>query len=433
MGIPDREPGLHDTRLTGTSTGQVQVGRYVLDVPSPGGTTLSLAPRRARTEPPTELTAALAQPTADAPAERGLVDRANQLLDSAEAVTGKVQDATDTVQALLSGRLPDPELISEDLADWLELMQRLAGSGRFAEVIKLGRPVCRLLALTLRWAALVETLRLVFHAATALADTPTIAWTQHELGTLHGSVGNVDRARELLDQARTAREAIGDREGLRATDHNLKVLSGRIAISTSTAALVGVGIAVVIVAVLVFTETVGGGSSRGSVAASTSATRSATTTATVDSSTTSHSSGVRTDSSQTEANPPVAVPRPRTITFTATTIGTSQPAQLNLVNDGPGPLAVTSAQISEAPQFTIATDACSGHTVPARTFCTVTIEFTPASTGAATATLTFTDDADPATQPVELSGTGQPQTTAGSDTTTPTSPSSGTTTQAPPA
>jgi Abnormal spindle-like microcephaly-assoc'd, ASPM-SPD-2-Hydin len=445
MDIPDRHSGSGDMRFTGASTGQVQVGRFILDVPSPGGTTLSLAPRRARTDPPAALTAALAQdpPTApaapappapppppDAPAERDFTDKANQLLDTAEAVTDKVEHVTDTVQAILEGRIPDAELISGDLVEWLGLMQRLAQSGRFAEVIKLGQPLCRLLALTLRWAALVETLRLVFHAATALADTPTTAWTQHELGTLHGSVGDRDRARELLNQARQTREEIGDEEGLRATDHNLKVLSGRLAISRSTAALVGVGVVVLIIAVLVFAETVGGGSSPRSATSSTTAstTRSSTTASTRKSSTTSHSTSVHVTTSGTPATAPNAFPRPRAIPFPATTIGQSAPMEVNLVNNGPGPLTVTSAQISDTSEFMIASNTCTGQ-VAADTFCTVTVDFTPTAAGPASAVLTFTDDADPTTQQVPLTGTGQPQTSSGTGTTTPTTPSTGTATQ----
>lgn len=437
MDIPDRHPDPSDTRFTGTTTGRVQVGRFILDVPSPGGTTLSLAPRRARTEPPAELSTALAQDavaTPDAPAHRDFADKANQLLDTAEGVTDKVEHVADTVQAILAGRIPDPELISGDVIEWLALLGRLMQSGRFAEVIKLGRPLCRLFALTLRWAALVETLRLIFHAATALADTPTIAWTQHELGTLHGSAGDADRARELLDQARRTREEIGDAEGLRATDNNLKVLSGRPAIATSTAAMVGVGAVVLIIAVLVFAETVGGGSSPGSVATSTtsSTTRSVTTTTTLDSSTTRHSTSVQTDSSGTAATPPVAVPRPQPVTFSATTIGESASTEANLVDTGPGPLTVTSARIVDGSAFTIASNGCDGHTFSAAAFCTLTVTFTPTAAGAATATLTFTDDADPATQEVQLTGTGQPQATSSTPTTTSTSPSTGTATQPPP-
>ena len=436
MDIPDRHPGSGDMRFTGTTTGHVQVGRFILDLPSPGGTTLSLVPRGARTDPPTALTTALAQGTPAAPPEppeppeRDFADRANRLLDTAEAVTDTVEHVTDTVQAILEGRIPDAELISGDLLEWLGLMQRLAQSGRFAEVIKLGRPLCRLLALTLRWAALVETLRLVFHAATALADTPAIAWTQHELGTLYGSVGDRDRARHLLNQARQTREEIGDEEGLRATNHNLKVLSGRPGISTSTAALVGVGVVVLIIAVLVFAETVGGGSSPGSAASSAraSTTRSSTTASRRDSSTTSHSTSVQVTTSGTPATAPSAVPRPRAITFPATTIGQSAPMEVDLVNNGPGSLTVTSAQISDTSEFTVASNTCAGQ-VAADTLCTVTVDFTPTASGAASAVLTFSDDADPPTQQVPLAGTGQPQARSGTGTTTPTTPSSGTATQ----
>jgi hypothetical protein len=326
---------------------------------------VSLAPRRARTEPPAELTTALARGAPDTPdpldppAERDFADRANKLLDTAEAVTDRVERVTNTVQALLEGRIPDPDLLSEDLMDSLALLQRLTQSGRLAEVIKLGRPLCRLFALTLRWAALVETLRLVFHAATALADTPAIAWTQHELGTLHGSVGNVERARDLLNQARRTREAIGDCEGLRATDHNLTVLSGRPAFLTSTAALVGVVVVVLIVATFAFTQTLGGGSVPGSVASSSTSsttTRSSTTTSASDSITTSHST--------TRPTAPGAVPRPGAVTFPATLLGGSASTDVELVNTGTGPLTVNPAQISDAPEFTIGSDICSREVIP---------------------------------------------------------------------
>ena len=429
MNIPDRQPGSGDTRFTGTSTGQVQVGRFILDVPSPGGTTLLLAPRRARTEPPPELTQALAR---DTPAERDFVDRANKLLDTAEAVTDRVERVTNTVQALLEGRIPDADLISEDLMDSLALLQRLTQSGRLAEVIKLGRPLSRLFALTLRWAALVETLRLVFHAATALADTPTIGWTQHELGTLHGSVGNVDRARDLLKQARRTREAIGDEEGLRATDHNLTVLSHRGLIPKSTAALVGVGVVVLIAAVLVVAQTVGGGSSPGSAAVATTSSRTQSATATVSSSTTRHKISVRTSSTPTTSGSPSAVPRPSAVRFSATTIGQSESATVDLVNNGTAPLTATSAQIAQgrdATDFTVTSNGCNGQTVAAGASCTVTVEFTPTAAGDATASLTFSDNADPTTQQVELFGTGEaqapPTTTPTTVTTTPTNPSSG--------
>jgi Abnormal spindle-like microcephaly-assoc'd, ASPM-SPD-2-Hydin len=419
MDVPDGEAGTGDTPFAGTSTGQVHVGRYILDVPSPGGTTLSLAPRRARTDPPPALRAALA---ADTPDTRGVAERANQLLDTAEAVTDRVERVTGTVRALLEGRPPDPELISGDLLDVLGLMQRLDQSGRFAEVIKLGRPLCRLLALTFRWAALVEALRLVLHAATALADTPTTAWAQHELGTLHGSVGDLDRARELLDRAHATREAIGDEPGLAATDHNLKVLSRRAAIPTSMAALVGVGVVALIAAVLVFAESVGGGSSPPSVSTTTSTSQSSTSVSTSHSSTTSHSSSVPTDAR------PLAV-RPTKLDFGTLAPGTtSDPQTITLVNTDQVSRTITSVELGGDDPTDFAISGCGGQTIAPQGRCTVAVTFTPSTAGPRTAALTFNDGADPSTQQVQLAGAGQSQTTSVPVTTTPTTPSTPTTT-----
>jgi hypothetical protein len=90
---------------------------------------------------------------------------------------------------------------------------------------------------------------------------------------------------------------------------------------------------------------------------------------------------------------------------------------------------VTAAKISDTFEFTVASNTCAGQ-VAADTLCTVTVDFTPTTAGPASTVLTFTDDADPATQQVPLAGTGQPQqATSSTGTTTPTTPSSGTATQ----
>ena len=158
------------------------------------------------------------------------------------------------------------------------------------------------------------------------------------------------------------------------------------------------------------------------------------------SSTTSHKISVRTSSTPTATGSPSAVPRPSTVRFTATTIGQSESATVDLVNNGTAPLTVTSAQIAQggdATDFTVTSNICNGQTVAAGASCTVTVEFTPTAAGDATASLTFIDNADPTTQQVELFGTGEaqapPTTTPTTVTTptTPTNPSSGQTTTQP--
>ena len=107
------------------------------------------------------------------------------------------------------------------------------------------------------------------------------------------------------------------------------------------------------------------------------------------------------------------------------------------MNVGASPLAVTSAEISpgtNGSEFAITSDQCAGSSVASGTPCVVDVEFTPTAAGGATATLTFTDDADPSTQQVQLIGTGQTQvqtTTPTTATTTTTSPPTGTATQPP--
>jgi hypothetical protein len=441
MAISDGEDGGHDTRFSGTATGRVQVGRYILDVPSPGGTTLSLAPRRMRSDPPPELEQALAKDIPETAPARGFAERANQALDTAEEVTDQIERATATVKAVLEGRVPDAELISEYVTDWFALLERLNQAGRFEEVIKLGRPLCRLLTLTLRWAMLVETLRLVFHAAAALADTGASAWAEHELGTLHGADNQVDRARELLNQARRIRAANGDERGLAATDHNLRVLRRRPAFVSSKAVLASVGVVALVVAGLILAETVSGGSSDGQVATSTTASTrhsSATRSKRHSRTTTSRSSNTsHTTNSQHGGNPPAAAVDPSTIPFAPTSIGKTQRGGVELLNKGPGPLRVTSAPtLVGASAFAIAVDTCGGQILTAGASCAVTVEFTPTAAGEVTATLTFTDNADPGTQQVPLSGTGEPSsitTTVKSTptTSTPATSTAPTTTQAP--
>jgi hypothetical protein len=79
-----------------------------------------------------------------------------------------------------------------------------------------------------RWASLLQTLRIGLRAARELGDEATIAWAEHELGTLKLAAGDVEGAERNLRQAREIRERIGDRPGLAATNRNLGALCERL-------------------------------------------------------------------------------------------------------------------------------------------------------------------------------------------------------------
>ncbi len=89
---------------------------------------------------------------------------------------------------------------------------------------------------------------------------------------------------------------------------------------------------------------------------------------------------------------------------------TSNALTLTLSNGGTGTLSLTTVALggTNASQFAIATGTTctNGSTVLAGANCVVKLTFTPTALGAQTATITFTDNANPTTQVVNLTGTG---------------------------
>ncbi|MGA7796134.1 MAG: choice-of-anchor D domain-containing protein, partial [Candidatus Acidiferrales bacterium] len=108
---------------------------------------------------------------------------------------------------------------------------------------------------------------------------------------------------------------------------------------------------------------------------------------------------------------PQATPTPSPLPFANQIQGTtSVPLTVTLTNGGTDVLHITTVALGGAnpADFAIATGTTctNGSTVAAGNTCIVNLTFTPATANPFTATLTFTDDASPTTQTVNLSGTG---------------------------
>ncbi len=396
-----------EAQLVGATTGQVHVGRYLLDVDNAGGSLVSVLPRRQRTAPPPELTEALTPARGPAPAgeDRGLAARADHVIDQASEITDKVSRVVELTRALLEGRALARDVLPDEIDSMLALLKRLAGDGRFADVLRLGRPLCRLLALTLRWVALVESLRMLLHAATALADSRTVAWTQHELGTLHQGAGDVHRARELLHQAQRTRKEIGDQQGLEATEHNLRQLP-RAGLAQPHRAAFAIAGAVVLIAVLFgLASNVGGGGSPPTSSASSKTTTSTTTTSNTDSTSTTTTSSSSTSAAATGQ----ATLSPATLAFANQGLKSVNHARpVTLTNSGTTTLQVTDVRIGGANATDFARDdsGCTAAPVKPGASCTVAVTFTPTAVGPRAATLSFIDNATNIPSEVVLSGTG---------------------------
>jgi hypothetical protein len=195
------------------STSRVAVGRYELEVGPPAGT---LIVSRGGDADPGDLARALRAK----PARRGAIDRA----ESAEEAAARTADGLELLTDILKGVVLEPQRAVKHADLVLELIQRLDDEGRFADALRVARAVNGALALAMRWAELVGSLRGALHAAERLGDKPAIAWAHHELGTLHLAADDAASAERHLAQARTIRKLLGDKEGLAATEHNLGYL-----------------------------------------------------------------------------------------------------------------------------------------------------------------------------------------------------------------
>lgn len=91
------------------------------------------------------------------------------------------------------------------------------------------------------------------------------------------------------------------------------------------------------------------------------------------------------------------------LTFANQGVGTTSPAQtISLTNTGGATLNI--ASILASGDFAV-TDSCGG-AVAASSSCTLSVTFKPTATGARSGSITLTDDANPSTQIISLSGTG---------------------------
>ena len=198
-------------------TGRIQVGRFVFEIGHPAGTRADLAPEPGGANP-APLALALDQPE---PADA--LTHAEAAVEDAASVTGRVERALELFTAVAQGRV-DRQVVLKEVDVLIGALERADREGRYADVIRLSRALAALLALLMRWVALVQALRLALKAARALADPVNAAWAHHELGTLSLGAEDAAAANAPAQRALRLREQIGDQAGAEVTQHNLAVL-----------------------------------------------------------------------------------------------------------------------------------------------------------------------------------------------------------------
>jgi Divergent InlB B-repeat domain len=192
---------------------RVAISRYVLDIGGDAGTLISFGDAAVSDDLGPALEEERRTPAATA----------EGLADSAEAVTGRVEDAIALFNAIVTGRVK-LEDVEKRIEPMLAMLRRLDRDGRWEDALRLARVVSRLVALTRRWIALLRLLGVAQRAASKLHDLPALGWVQHELGTLHLAGGELREAGDRLRQAREIRASLEDTDGLAATEQSQGVL-----------------------------------------------------------------------------------------------------------------------------------------------------------------------------------------------------------------
>jgi hypothetical protein len=166
---------------------------------------------------------------------RGLVQRQGERFRVLEPLAGAVRAKWDGAPsreralayftAWAEQQWNAPAEILEESDVLLLLLEAAVEAGAWPEVLRLGRRVEGALALAGRWDAwkrVVEWLRLASEKA---GDRRGVAWALHQLGTLALCAGDTATARAALTQALGERESLGDREAARVTRHNLDLVT----------------------------------------------------------------------------------------------------------------------------------------------------------------------------------------------------------------
>lgn len=207
--------------------GSVVVGRYVLEIGGPAGTTVGTSAAPVDAEAASLAHALVGQKSAPEP-ERAPTEAVGDLVDEAVTATAKVERALTIGKGAAQGGAFDPAQLGLEADALLDLLERLDREGRAKEALRLARTLSKLYSLLRRWAELLRALQAALRAGEKLGDLKAIGWAKHELGTLQLAGGDIEGAEQSLAEAREIRKGLGDRAELAATEHNLRELSQRV-------------------------------------------------------------------------------------------------------------------------------------------------------------------------------------------------------------
>jgi hypothetical protein len=163
-------------------------------------------------------------PAPGEPAPSEALTEVEEAVGEAKSVTSQIERGLELFTALAQGQVLDRKFVVKEADALLNLLERLDRDRRYRDVLRVARVLAAILALTLRWVALVETLRIAVRAARELGEHFDEAWALHELGTVSLVSEDAAAATNQLGEALRIRKELHDEAGAEVTRHNLATL-----------------------------------------------------------------------------------------------------------------------------------------------------------------------------------------------------------------
>lgn len=119
---------------------------------------------------------------------------------------------------------PQDMLVDQVANTLFHLIQRAGEKKQWNNVVVIGKRLEQFYALKKKWDSWLKILNLIRLAAQYLKDQYLSGWVLHQLGSRAMCLDLKSEASDLLNQALKIRKALGDKDGLAVTQHNLNVL-----------------------------------------------------------------------------------------------------------------------------------------------------------------------------------------------------------------
>ncbi|MGI8594166.1 MAG: choice-of-anchor D domain-containing protein [Solirubrobacteraceae bacterium] len=308
----------------------------------------------------------------------------------------------------------------EDSAAVLTVLEHGERAGRWEEMLSLARVADPGVTSAGRMGAWGLIGGHALTAARKLGDRQSEGWALHQLGSRALVLGDRDTALTLLGRALELREALGDREEIEVTRHNLDQLGGGLPPPSRDPkprgprpprlVLAVVAAAVAAATLAIFLLSSSGGSGEPTTTPTTATTRAATPDkrTTIPGRPGPRDPGRRPRPKRKPPGQVAAAVSPESLRFPYQRVGTESAAKSITVSN-PGKAPVELGPISfggpASGSFKVDYSECSGR-LEGRGGCTITVVFVPKGRGDATASVDFSDVGNGKTKTVSLTGCG---------------------------